>query len=482
MRVPYLSKKNSGWQVQIRLPVTLDPSLCLSPIRLTIAAMPAIAARRKAISVVSAVQNAIAEVEHLNHHNPMDPGAAREATMERIYRILPTLVGLDALAAPTATEDSALIDATFDVLAQIGHDRVTGRGVFADSRVRHEMAYAAALQVPQIAAAVASPELGSAPLDSLLAQPDRIAELTAALRTMHSVGIAPVEDGPLFSEVLAGQIKELIQRKGEEADLVGIYRRVGAEFMAIVGDRPIGSYRRADLQEYANEISWLSPDASSTKGYRHKDVKTHIARNKKAQGRGLARKSIRDGRISHLKALIKKGCDDNDQNNRVSGTQIRIPERAAPPVRHKAPEAHALNRVLHVAAETESLTTILMLVLGALTGRRLALLATLFRERAVYWNDVPVIEIETHRLENGIWVRIPYKTEESRECIVIPTAVVEAGFMNWVSGRDGPMFPEYMACDDPGDAAQKRLNRVIKKICKAENLPPFTYHGQRHTQ
>jgi integrase len=488
MPLPYLRKKNAGWQVQIRLPVTLDPDLRLSPIRLTIPAMPAIEARRKAVSVVSAVQTAIAEVERLNEHTPMPPKASRDATMERINRVLPTLLGLDALAAPTATTDSRLIEGTFDVLAQIGNDRAMGEGLFADPRIRHEQVYAAALQVPQIASAATAhssrapgvpTEESANPIDDLLAQPDRIAELTAALRTMHSIGVAPTNDGPLFSAVLKTQIAEVIKSKGPKSELVGIYAKVGTEFIAIVGDRPIGSYRRADLQEYANEIAWLPPTASSSKGYRHENVKSHIARNKKAKGRGLAAKTINDGRISHLKAIIGRGCEDNDQHNRVANTRIRVPDRASPPVKHKAPEPLALSRVLNIAVDTEGLTTPLMLVLGTLTGRRVSLLATLRREALVRWHDVYVIEVETHRYENGVWIRVPFKTDESRECIVVPNALVEAGIVAWAQEAPGPMFPEFMACADPGDAAQKRVNRVIQKIIDGHGLPRFTYHGLR---
>jgi integrase len=482
MPVPYLRRKNAGWQVQIRLPVTLDPSLCLSPIRLTIPAMPAIEARRKAISVVSAVQTAIAEVERLNEHSPMSPKAARDATMDRITLAIPMLVGLDALAAPTATTDPLLIDRVFDVLAQIGYDRVRGEGAFADPRIRHEQIYAAALQVPQIASAATRDGTSSTephPIDELLAQSGRIAELTNALTTMHSIGVRPVGEGPLFSEVLKRQIAEIADRKGPKSELIGIYTKVGKEFMAIVGDRPIGAYRRTDLQEYANEIAWLPPTASSGKGYRHENVKTYIARNKKAQGRGLAAKSIRDGRISHLKAIIGRGCEDNDQQNRVANTRVRVPDRASPPVKHKAPEPHALSRVLNVAVDTEGLTIPLMLALGALTGRRVSLLATLRREALVRWHDVYVIEVETHRYENGVWIRVPFKTDESRQCIVVPNALVEAGIVTWAQQEPGPMFPEFMACEDPGDAAQKKVNRSIQKITRQHDLPHFTYHGLR---
>ncbi|MGB3338457.1 MAG: hypothetical protein WBA73_14885 [Devosia sp.] len=442
--------------------------------------MPALEARRKSVSVLSAVQAAIAEVERLNKHSPMPPDVARDATMERINRVLPILIGLDALAAPTATDDGALIDTTFDILAQIGNDLATGRGLFSDPGIRHEQVYAAALQVPQIADAVttASPSA----IEELLAQPGRIAELTAALRTMHSVGVTPVEHGPLFSQVLAKHIDEVIKRKGAKSELVGIYEKVGAEFIAIVGDRPIGTYRRADLQEYANEISWLSPTASSSKGYRHENVRTYIARNKKVQGRGLAAKSINDGRISHLKAIIGRGCEDNDQQNRVSNTRILVPDRASPPVKHKAPEPHALSRVLNVAVDTEGLTTPLMLVLGTLTGRRVSLLATLRREALVPWHGVYVIEVDTHRYENGVWVRVPYKTKESREAIVVPNALVEAGIVAWAQDAPGPMFPEFMACDDPCDAAQKKVNRVIQSHAQAGSIfgqPALARSGRR---
>lgn len=398
------------------------------------------------------------------------------------------MLGLDALAAPTATRDAQLIESTFDVLAQIGNDRVAGTGLFADPGIRHEEIYAAALRVPQIASVAVEAEPKDAdvsageianPIDELLGQPDRIAELTAALRTMHSIGLAPVNDGPLFSAVLKSQIAEVIKRKGPKAELAGIYTKVGAEFIAIVGDRPIGAYRRTDLQEYANEISWLPPTASSAKGYRHENVKAYIARNKKAQGRGLAAKSIRDGRISHLKAIIGRGCEDNDQQNRVANTRIRVPDRASPPVKHKAPEPHALSRVLNVAVDAGGLTTPLMLALGTLTGRRVSLLAMLRREALVRWHDVYVIEVETHRYENGVWIRVPFKTDESRECIVVPNALVEAGIVTWAQQAPGPMFPEYMSCADPGDAAQKRVNRVIQKIIDEHALPRFTYHGLR---
>lgn len=492
MRLPYLSRKNSGWVVQVRLPVTLDPHLKLSPIRTTIGVMPAIAARRKAIDVVAAVHSAISEVERMSETESISPPEARELTMDMINQTIPMLLGMNAMAAPTATQDRAVVDASFDALAQIGHDRAAGVGIFANPSVRHEMAYLAALTIPEVAAAMAG-DGDPKPLEALAEQGaviarqgneidlhvSRVGELESALRTMHSVGIVPADGGALFSEVLKNQIAEKASLKGDDAELVGIYRKVGAEFIAIVGDRPIGSYSRTDLQKYASEMAWFPPRAGNAKNYRHEDVVKHIARNRKANGQGLAAKTIKDGRVAHLKAIIARGCDDSRVVNHIAGKRIDIPDRAAPPKKRRAPASEALNKVLQHAVDHEGLTNSLMLVLGTLTGRRVSLLATLRREDVVSWNGSHIIEITSHRYENGQWVRVPYKSDDSREGIVVPDILVEKGFVEWAKQADGPMFPEFMACMDPGDAAQKKVNRVIDKVLKKEGLSHFRFHGLR---
>lgn len=492
MRLPYLYRKNSGWVVQVRLPVSLDPDLKLSPIRTTIGVMPAIKARKMAVGVVAAVHSAITEVERMSKSKPISPPQARELTMDKINLVIPTLLGMNAMAAPTATKDRAVVEASFDALAQIGHDRAMGSGIFANQTVRHEMAYLAALTIPEVAAAM-NGEGDPKPLESLAEQGsviarqgteigrhvERVGELESALRTMHSVGIVPANEGPLFSHVLETQIAEKIALKGEKNGLVGIYRKVGAEFIAIIGDLPVGSYRRTDLQRYANEMAWFPPRAGDAENYRHEQVVQYIERNKKAKGKGLAEKSIKDGRVAHLKAILARGCDDARVVNHVAGKRIDVPDRASPSRKRRAPGAGVLDAVLQQSIPKEGLTNSLMLVLGSLVGRRVALFATLRREDVVLWNDTYLIEICSHRYENGEWIRIPFKSDESLDAIVVPDILVEKGFVKWAEQSDGPMFPEFMACLDPGDAAQKQVNRVIAKILKEQELPHFTFHGLR---
>lgn len=74
---------------------------------------------------------------------------------------------------------------------------------------------------------------------------------------------------------------------------------------------------------------------------------------------------------------------------------------------------------------------------------------------------------------------MPIKTDASREIIILPQIMVDAGFVEWVRQGTGPLFPALMACKDPADAAQKRLNRLIKDHTEAGALS-WVFHALRH--
>ena len=57
--------------------------------------------------------------------------------------------------------------------------------------------------------------------------------------------------------------------------------------------------------------------------------------------------------------------------------------------------------------------------------------------------------------------------------------MVDAGFVDWVRRESGPLLPALMACRDPADAAQKRINRLIKDYTGSADLS-WVYHALRH--
>ena len=87
-----------------------------------------------------------------------------QLTEQMIRSLVPMFLGMDALAeCGDDAPDCAVIDHTFDVLAQIGHDQSRGQGLFANTAVRPEAPYLAALKSPPIAKAYA----GAGNLDGL---------------------------------------------------------------------------------------------------------------------------------------------------------------------------------------------------------------------------------------------------------------------------------------------------------------------------
>ncbi len=252
------------------------------------------------------------------------------------------LRGMNALAVnPEQHRDSEMVDQIFDVLAVVGNDQANGTGLFADSRFQPDVPFVATLMSPQIARAYVS----QGNLDGL-------ADTSAMLSSIQSLSakieadVTVKSSGALFSLVANGRIADIMETKGSDHELVGTYTKVRDEFIAICGDKPVGDYQRADLQHYVNEISWLNPNASSQPGFKFINVCSYIERNRKLGGVGLAAKTIRQGRLSYVKAIIALGCGDADIRNRVASARIDIPDRAPLPVARMAPDGRAFEKVL----------------------------------------------------------------------------------------------------------------------------------------
>jgi integrase len=398
-----------------------------------------------------------------------------DACHQTINSLVPFLAGLDALGG-TGDEgpNPAVVDHVFDVLAQIGHDQARGEGLFARPDLRPEAPFIATLKSPAFSDAYA----GRANLDKL-------ADAGKMISSIHSLTELLTADKPakatgdLFSVVANDRIKDIRKNKSPDHELVGIYEKVRDEFIALCGDRRVGEYRRKDLQHYVNEISWLPPEASSEKDFSYKDVAHHIQQNKLAGGRGLAAKTIRDGRLSYIRALIGLGCEDAGIRNPIAKSKVKIPDRAPLGVARIAPDGKAFERVWRAGIASGVLSDALLPPLALLAGRRVGVLATLWREDIKEQHGVYFFEVRSHDYRNGRWEPLPFKTAASLEIIIIPQVLVDAGFVEWARKESGPLFPALMACKDPADAAQKRMNRLIKDNTEEDQLA-WVFHALRH--
>lgn len=470
----YLSRKGSAWTFQIRLPVDLAGDSTLSAIRIPIGSMSALAARKRALLMASAAQIAFGSIRKMDENTVAEVGAAK-ISEQMIHSLVPFFMGLDALAEAADREhDPEVVDHVFDALAHIGHDQARGKGLFARPELNPEAPFIAALKSPPIAKAYA----GKGTLEGL-------DDTTAMLSTIQSLSTRIEADaqvkskGDLFSVVANGRIEDIKSNKGPDHELVGIYEKVRDEFITLCGDRRVGEYGRKDLQRYVDEISWLPPYASSLKGFSYGDVVRHIEANKAKSGRGLAVKTIREGRLSYVKAIIALGCEDADIRNPVGRSRIRVPDRAPKPVARIAPDGQTFEKVWQAGIDTGILSDALLPPMGFLTGRRVGLLATLRREDVFGMHGVWFFRVRSHHYHDGRWEPVPVKSEASMEIVIIPQVMVEAGFVEWARREPGPLFPKLMACKDPADAAQKRVNRLIKDHTGEGELN-WVFHALRH--
>lgn len=424
--------------------------------------------------MAAAAQVAFARVRTMDKTSIASADTAN--TCEQMIRsLVPFFAGLDALAESQAKgHNPVVVDHVFDVLARIGYDQAGGAGLFASSNLHPEVPFIATLKSPPLANAYA----GTANLDGL-------ADTSAMLSTIQSLSTRIAADTPLkslgdlFSVVANGRIADIRKNKSPDHELVGTYEKVRDEFIALCGDRRVGEYRRGDLQHYVDEISWLPPEASSQKGFSYKDVAQHIQRNKLAGGRGLAAKTIRDGRLSYVRALIGLGCEDAGIRNPIAKSKVKIPDRAPLSVARIAPDGKAFERVWRAGIASGVLGDALLPPLALLAGRRVGVLATLWREDIKEQHGVYFFEVRSHDYRNGRWEPLPFKTAASLEIIIIPQVLVDAGFVEWARKESGPLFPALMACKDPADAAQKRMNRLIKDNT-GEGQLAWVFHALRH--
>jgi integrase len=459
-----------GRVFQIRVPKALDPALILSPIRVTLGNVPNLQARR-----IADVLSGLAHIEFARVRsapmNDLSPADARRHVENRLTAVLPTLLGLGVLAQSRLPAEIAepAIDGTFDLLAHIGMSRARGGG--PAGRLRPEVPIAAALTDENLARG-----LIGLPQVSRDAEPDPIMAKLIALEAKIDAKHRP--HGPMFSEAAETFIAGRVQTYGNpEHSEIGYLRHRAAVFLAIVGDKPVDAYDRADLQHFANELSWLPPNTSKQHGYDVGRVAEYIAANKVAEGPGLAEKSIEEGYVGRIKTMLRESCADAKVPSNFGG-RIVIPKRAAPSIRRMAPDQDEFGKVVATGVGSGILSDALLPPLGQLTGRRLGLLVFMRRENILRYNGVWVYRPQSHEMRNGRWEPIPFKTTESLSIFVLHQLFATCGFIEWAVREPGPIFPMLMRAKDPADAAQKRMKRLYE-ASGADPQRSSTFHGLR---
>ena len=319
----------------------------------------------------------------------------------------------------------------------------------------------------------------------------------------HEIAVA----GPLFSQAAEAYLDRVRTEKGDDHPEIGYLRHRIAVWTALVGDRPIGEYHGADLQDFVHKIMFLPPRVSDRPDYDISRVRDYVEEGKAAvqalanyddaDGRwpGLSEKTIRDGYAGRIKTIVTEAATGARMSSPFANFRLTVPPEVSRSEVKELPTFDQLNEVFRVAVASGNIVDTLLPLLGFLTGRRIALLSFLHtsgvtrrpatgfdasRPEDEVTRDCALAKVRGAVYADGCWRVVPVKTDQSRVSYALHSKLTDVGFVDWAISQKSPrfVFEHLMTRRDPADTASKRMGRLFRE---AGIDPKVTkvFHGLR---
>ncbi|RFC62296.1 hypothetical protein DYI37_15765, partial [Fulvimarina endophytica] len=370
--------------------------------------------------------------------------------------------GLVAIAREIAkgSEGNPLIVDSADILKEKYVDKFMATATSADA-IKSADAKPAPVMAPQAAAQAIETPAAAAPqtmtdarqglsTPSPMQEPlDEHGQKIPAFKLDRRFVQRPASTMPLFSEVSDDYLAAREDASGGKNKDLKTARFRRDLFIELIGDHPVDTYDGSDLQAYISLLTFWP--ASVAERPKHLTAREIIDRNRDLHAKPLARKALQEGYVSIVKTMIGYKVATLGYNNPFTYVRVWWPNTAAPPVSAEPLSAEKISAIFKVGVESGLLDNALLPLLGHLTGRRLGLLIHLkghdFREK---YHGVHVAQTSGITQINGVWKRVPYKTNASTNFFVLNDFLDEIGFVHWAKGLgDAFLFPELMRLADP---------------------------------
>jgi integrase len=273
----------------------------------------------------------------------------------------------------------------------------------------------------------------------------------------------PASSQPLFSAISNEYLAARRTKSGDgNADIeTALFRR--DLFIELIGDHPVDTYSGTDLQAYVALLKyWPASVKERPSGLSAREV---IAANQDLSHKPLGIKTLREGYVANIKAMMRSKMTEFDYRDPFSGVRIFYPETAAPSQATEPLSADQISRIFKTGVGSGLIDEAMLPLLGHLTGRRLGLLVHLmgsdFREK---YRGVWVAQTVGIIKVGKSWKRIPIKTDASMTFFVMHDLFREIGFVEWAAARgDQFLFPELMRLADPSKSASAYMSRLFEK-------------------
>lgn len=268
---------------------------------------------------------------------------------------------------------------------------------------------------------------------------------------------------PLFSKI-ASEYLTLRQsgKSGKSSDIDIAEFRLNL-FVELIGDHPIDTYTPTDLQAFIELMKyWPSRQKDRDKNLTPRQI---IAGNQDFHLETLALKTLQEGYVATVKTVFGSRTTTHDYSNPIAGAKLVYPDSARDPVPTEPLSIKKVDLLLKTGVASGLLDNAMLPLLGLLTGRRLGLLVHLqgidFREK---FEGVWVAQTGGIVYRDGVWRRVPYKTNASVSFFVLHNFLVEIGFPQWAKEQGGEfIFRELMRLVDPSKSASSYMTRLMEE-------------------
>lgn len=268
---------------------------------------------------------------------------------------------------------------------------------------------------------------------------------------------------PLFSQI-ASEYLTLRQssKSGKSTDLDIAEFRLNL-FVELIGDHPIDTYTPTDLQAFIDLMKYWPAKQKDRDG--NLTPRQIIAGNQDFHLETLALKTLQEGYVAVVKTVFGSRTTTYDYSNPIAGAKLVYPDSARDSVPTEPLSKKKVDLLLNTGVQSGLLDNAMLPLLGLLTGRRLGLLVHLqgidFREK---FEGVWVAQTGGIVYSDGVWRRVPYKTNASVSFFVLHNFLVEIGFPQWAKAQGKEfIFRELMRLADPSKSASSYMSRLMEE-------------------
>ncbi len=290
--------------------------------------------------------------------------------------------------------------------------------------------------------------------------------------------VRPASTKPLFSQVAREYLAARTSNTSKKNKDIGTARFRLNLFFDLIGDHPVDTYTIVDLHAYVDMLRcWPSNLKDRDPDKTPREI---IEDNADLHFLPLSEKSMQDGYLPVVKAVVAHGGKLYDYKSQLAGAQLTYPETARPSIPSEPLAYHKITKLLTTGVRTGYIDNAMLPLLGLLTGRRLGLLLHLkgndIREK---FEGVWVAQTEGVQLVDGSWTRIPMKTDASMTFFVLHNFLSEIGFVQWATEHgDKFIFAELMRLADPSKSASSYMGRLFQRA-KIKEARGEVFHSLR---